>query len=152
MLAHLFLNHLYPLKGPSIKDVRMFSGIFDTPSPCPHISTFGWHPSPTPVRADTNLEYNTEFFSKNPTPNIHFRHPSPYRNTKNVSHKAKYLLTTLIQDENIYLKISYGNRKYLFYRTYILFCMSRSTQSPDSNKHGVPSVWQFDKNLGQHLI
>ena len=30
--------------------------------------------------------------------------------------------------------------------------MSTSTHFPDSNKPGVPSAWQFDKNLGQHLI
>ena len=29
--------------------------------------------------------------------------------------------------------------------------MSTSTHFPDSNKPGVPSTWQFDKNLGQHL-
>ena len=52
---------------------------------------------------------------------IHIHHPYPHANTKKVSHKVKYLLTILIQNENrerinIYLNISYGNRKtkYLF--------------------------------------
>ena len=30
--------------------------------------------------------------------------------------------------------------------------MNTPIYSPDSNKCGVPRVWQFDKNLGQHLI
>ena len=43
------------------------------------------------------------------------RSPAVISNTE-VSHKVKHLLTTLIQDENrerinIYLKISYGNKK-----------------------------------------
>ena len=64
-----------------------------------------------PVHADTNVEYDTEIFSKNPTLNIHLHH---YTNTKKVIHKVKYLLTTLIQDENrertnVYLKIFYEN-------------------------------------------
>ena len=56
-------------------------------------------------------EYDTEFFSKNHTPSIHLQLPSPYTNTKKVSHKVKYLLATLIQDEdweriNIYVNMS----------------------------------------------
>ena len=87
--------------------------VFDPLPSCPHLSTFVW-PLP-PVRVDTNFEY-TEFFIKNVTPNIHLHHLSPYTNTKKVSCKVRYLLTTLIQDENreiknIYLKISSGNKK-----------------------------------------
>ena len=80
--------------------------------PCPHLSTFACLPSPNPVRVETNFEYNTEnFSSKNPTLNNHLHHPSRYTNTKNVCQKVKYLLTTFIQNENIYLKISYGSRR-----------------------------------------
>ena len=88
---------------------------FDLPPPvhtCPHLAD-----SPSPVvRADTKFEYDAEFFSKNPTSNIYLHYPSHYTNTKKVSRKVKYLLTTLIQDENserinIDLRISHGNRK-----------------------------------------
>ena len=75
-----------------------------------------WLNHSPPVRADSNFKYDTEFLSKNPTPNIHLHHPSRYTNTKKVSNKVKYLLMKLIQNENresinIYLNISYGNRK-----------------------------------------
>ena len=58
------------------------------------------------------------------------------------------MLTVLIQDENretknIYLKITYGNRKkngICFLGTYILPCMSTFTYIPDSNICGFPSV------------
>ena len=61
------------------------------------------------VRVYTHFEYDTEFFQKNLTPNIHFPHHLPYTDTEKKSHKDKYLLTALIQDENrkrinIYLK------------------------------------------------
>ena len=39
-----------------------------------------------------------------------------------------------------------------FSGTFILSCMNTSTYSRESNKCGSPSVEQFDKNLGQHLI
>ena len=82
---------------------------------CLRLSKFGWLPLP-PVLADTNFEYDSGFFSTNPTPNIHLHHPFPYKITRKISHKVKYLLTTLTQDENrerinIYLKISHENRK-----------------------------------------
>ena len=43
-------------------------------------------------------------------------------------------------------------KKYLFKGTYLLLSMKTLICSPDSSKCGVPSVGQFDKNLGQHLI
>ena len=71
--------------GPSIKDVRTFSVIFDLHPSCPHLSTFGGSPL-TPALVDTNFEYgiffDTEFFSKNPTPNVHLHHPSPIQTTR----------------------------------------------------------------------
>ena len=91
-----------------------FTPLFSLAHTCSHFP----HPFPfqPPVHADTNFEYDTEFFSNSSTPNKNLHHPSPYTNTKNVNHKVTYLLTTLIQNENrkrinIYLKISYGNRK-----------------------------------------
>ena len=62
-----------------------------------------------------------EYFNKKLTPNIHLHEPSPYASTKKVSHKVKYLLTTLMQDENrerinIYLKIFYRNRNKMYLR------------------------------------
>ena len=83
-------------QGPFIKDVYTFSVIFDPSLPSPHYYTFRCPPFP-PVCADTNFEYDTEFFSKIPHPNIYFYHPSYYTNTKNVSHEVKYLLKTLMK-------------------------------------------------------
>ena len=88
-----------------------FSVFFDPLPSCPYLGDL---PPPLSVRTQT-LEYDAEFL-KNPTPNIHICHPSHSTNTMKVSHKVKYLLTTLIQNENrerinIYLKISYRNEK-----------------------------------------
>ena len=133
--------------------------VSDSQNPLPPVDTCPHFADPLHVGTDANFEYNPEFVSKIMTLNMHLHHPSPYTNTKKVSHKNKYFLTTLIQDENreiinIYLKISFGNRRkmYLLYRIYVLPCVSTSTYSPDSNNCGVPRVGQFDKNLGQRLI
>ena len=87
-----------------IKDACTFSVIFDHPSShfhtCPHLAVLV-----PPVYADINFGYDAEFFRKNPTPNIHFHHLFPYTNTNNVIHKVKYLLTSLIQEENRERKI-----------------------------------------------
>ena len=84
-----------------------FSDFWRGLPPCPHLSVFGW-PPPSPVHPDTNFEYDKNFPAK--------IKPLPCTNTKKVSHKVKYLLTTLMQDENrerinIDLKITYGNRQ-----------------------------------------
>ena len=133
------------LQGSHIRDVYTFSVIFDPPlSPlvhtCPHLADP--IPSLCPCRHKIWIWYGN-----NPNSNNQLHHNSPYTNTNKVSRKVKYLLTTLTQKENreiinIYLKISYGNRKkyYLFYETYILPCMNTLKYSPDSNKCGVPSV------------
>ena len=63
-------------------NARTFSVTFDPPPPV-HIRL-----TPLPI------EYDTEFFSKNPTTNIHLHHHSSYGNTKKVSHKVKFLLLT----------------------------------------------------------
>ena len=59
------------------------------------VDTYPRLTDPVPISGGTNFEYDTEFYSKNPTPNIHLYHPCLYRNTKKVSHMDKYLLTTL---------------------------------------------------------
>ena len=95
----------------------MSQRIFSVFWPPPLLSLFGWPPSST-VRADTNFgrwcgifkKSNSKYPYLSPLPHAHST------NTKKVSHKVKYLLTTLIQDENrerinIYLKISYRNEK-----------------------------------------
>ena len=38
-------------------------------------------------------------FQQKSNSNVHLHHPSPYKNTKKVSNKVKYLLTTLMQDK-----------------------------------------------------
>ena len=67
---------------------------FLTPSTPVHTCRHLAYPLPI-VLEDTNFEYNMEFFNKNPALNIHLPNPSPYTNTRKVSHKIKYLLTTL---------------------------------------------------------
>ena len=104
-----------------------------------------------PVLALTKFENETEFFSKSLTLSPP---PSPYKNTKKVSHKVKYLLGTLIQDEkreriNIYLKISYGSRKKIVFVLRNLYAplYEHINVSPaDYNKCGIPSIDQLNKS------
>ena len=57
------------------------------PSPsCPNLTDL----IPQLVRAGTNFECDTKFFSINPIPNNHLHHPSPYTNTKKVSQEVKH--------------------------------------------------------------
>ena len=104
-----------------------------------------------PVLALTKFENETEFFSKSLTLSPP---PSPYKNTKKVSHKVKYLLATLIQDEkreriNIYLKISYGSRKKIVFvlrNLYTALYDHINVSLADSNKCGIPSIEKFNKS------
>ena len=81
------IKHIYYEMDWSHSKGCLLSVIFD-PSVqiCRHLPD-----PPPPVRVDTNFDYDTEFFSKNSTPDIHVHHSSPYKNTKKVSHKVKYL-------------------------------------------------------------
>ena len=135
--------------GPSINDAVHFQWFLTRSLPlhtCSHLAD----PLP-PVLALTKFENETEFFSKNLTLSPA---PSPYKNTKKVSHKVKYLLATLIQDEereriNIYLKISYGSRKKIVFvlRNLYTALYDHINVSPaDSNKCGIPSIEKFNKS------
>ena len=111
----LYVKSLGGKERASTKDVRIFSVIFEPPTSCPNLSLFGWSPSPLYVRTKT-LNIIANFSAKH----FHLHHPSLYTNTKKVIH-VKYLLTTLIQN-NIYLKISHGNRQNIFCFEEPIYC------------------------------
>ena len=103
-----YLDTFHVVIAPKFSSPQFLSALPPPSLPvhtCPHLAD----PLQPPVRADTNFEHDMEFFNKSQTPYIHLHHPFTYTNTKKVSHKVKYLLTTLMQNENrerinIYLK------------------------------------------------